>query len=550
MRQLRAALCSAVGFIALAAHAGTPYDAGHARHAKAVATFESLGLYWRPPSAPASGACEVQFRKAGERAWRRGLGLWYDPRNRECRGSLVHLEPGTSYEVQLSASGRAAAPLTASTWSNAFPIARVITLPAGTTHFEITQGGSAAGYVVYTGGPIDSANTQPFNLSIDASYVVVRGMTLKGAQRDAIRIRPGVHDVVIEDNDISGWGRYDHDNLAGWKIGVNNDAGIAALCGATPSVSRIVVQRNRIHDPRYGANSWSDGHPLGPQPIFFSRCGGNHVFRHNEIYSTEGHYFKDGIGGEDNFTDVGFPNADSDIYGNLIRNVWDDAIEAEGANRNVRIWGNYLDSTTTGVATTPTSIGPVYIFRNVYNRSRQLADRSLDADHRNVFAKSGGTSRWGGGRRYILHNTLLQAPPAEGATYPLGAGGGIRGTGARQLVTNTVSRNNIFQIWKARWPSYDQIGAGNDFAYDLYNGTANGIAIVNGIRGTPTYAPGNGPQSGSGGLYQLAPGSAGYDQGVRIANFNDDYVGSAPDIGAHEAGSPRMLFGVAAGTSP
>jgi hypothetical protein len=515
--------------------------------AKAVPTFEAMGLYWTPPSAPASGGCDVQYRKSGDTAWKSGLALWYDARNKECRGSLVYLTPGTSYDMQISGGGQSTT-LTASTWSENFPIAGVVTVPAGATSFAITQGGSPSGYVVYTGGPIDAANGQDFNLSINASYVIVRGMTLKGAQRDAIRIQPGVHDVVIEDNDISGWGRYDHTNLDGWQVGMDHDSGIAALCGSTPSVSRVVIQRNRIHHPRYGANSWSDGHPYGPQPIFFSQCGGNHVFRHNEIYSGDvAHYFKDGIGGEDNFSS-GFPNADSDIYGNRVQNVWDDAVEAEGADRNVRIWGNYFDSTTTGVASTAVGAGPIYIFRNVYNRSRQLYDTTLDGDDRNVFAKSGTTSQAGGGRRYILHNTLLQAAPPAGTTYSLGAGGGIRGTGSTQPVTNTVSRNNIFHIWKAWWASYDQIGSGNDFAYDLYSGTANGITIANGLQGAPTYADGNGPTSESGGMYQLAPGTAGYDQGARIPNFNDGFLGAAPDIGAHEGGSGRMLFGVAAGS--
>jgi hypothetical protein len=132
---------------------------------------------------------------------------------------------------------------------------------------------------------------------------------------------------------------------------------------------RVTVQRNKMHDPRYSANSWSDGHPAGPQGITFSYCGGNHVLRWNEITGGSKH-LNDGMGGEDNFSTTGFPNRDSDIYGNSIQNTWDDAIESEGGNANVRIWGNYLNNTATGVATTATAIGPVYIFRNVFNRNK------------------------------------------------------------------------------------------------------------------------------------------------------------------------------------
>ena len=49
------------------------------------------------------------------------------------------------------------------------------------------------------------------------------------------------------------------------------------------------------------------------------------------------------------------------------------------AVRNVRVWGNYLDNTATGVSATPVAIGPIYIFRNVYNRSRERAQRNRPA---------------------------------------------------------------------------------------------------------------------------------------------------------------------------
>jgi hypothetical protein len=149
----------------------------------------------------------------------------------------------------------------------------------------------------------------------------------------------------------------------------------------------------------------------------------------------------------------------------------------------------------------------------------------------------------------VFHNTSLQ-PMQAGSSTGLGAGGGVQGTGNNAL-TNTVSRNNIFHIFKPNWESIVQNpgGWGNDVDYDLYNGViaAGPGAEAHGIKGTPIYERGQGWQSGAGGRYQLAPSSPGYDKGVRIPNFNDDYRGTAPDIGAHEAGSAPMTFGVAAG---
>src|SRR3954454_8545510 len=65
---------------------------------------------------------------------------------------------------------------------------------------------------------------------------------------------------------------------------------------------------------------------------------------------------------------TGFPGADSDIYGNIIRYCADDAIEADGGGMNVRIWGNYIDGTRTPFSFSPLSLGPTYLFRNVVDR--------------------------------------------------------------------------------------------------------------------------------------------------------------------------------------
>ena len=60
--------------------------------------------------------------------------------------------------------------------------------------------------------------------------------------------------------------------------------------------------------------------------------------------------------------------------------------------------------------------------------------------------------------------------------------------------------------------------------------------------GTPIYAAGNGWQSESNGMYQLAPSSPGFGRALRIPNFNDQFA--APDIGAHQSGTAAMQFGV------
>ena len=508
---------------------------------RAVPTYEAVGLYWSNPATASD--CSVQFRKQGASEWTAGLNLWYDASKGECRGSLVNLTPGTAYEAQLGANGAFSKAITFTTWSNSLPVAQTIKVPSGSTTLTLSAGGSASGYIVYdgTGSTLDAQNGAPTNINVNASYVIVRGFTLKGAQQHAILIDKNQHDVVIEDNDISGWGR-----TRDGTWGTDMDSGIRAIC-TSEELTRVTVQRNKIHDPRYPANSWSDGHPAGPQGITFSYCGGNHVFRWNEIYSSQNH-FNDAMGGEDNFSTGGFPNKDSDVYGNRIEMTWDDGLEIEGGDQNVRVWGNYLNNTATGIASTIDSVGPLYIFRNVYNRSRFYEKSSPDTDDRGPFFKSGSSADFGNGRRYIFHNTMLQ-PVQSGLQYTLGGGAGIGGTGNSQLVMNTVSMNNIYQVWKPTNGAFYQIGSDAQFSHDMTNAPSS--PEVGGIVATPQYASGSGWANEMGGMYQLAAGTPGYDQGARIPNFNDGFLGAAPDVGAAEAGAPAMKFGIAAaGATP
>jgi hypothetical protein len=390
---------------------------------------------------------------------------------------------------------------------------------------------------------------------INASYIILHGLKLRGARRHGILLAEGAHDVVIEDCDISQWGRLD----ASGDYGVNYDS---AIFSNSTALSRVTIQRNRIHDPRYGANDWSQpnpgnknssnmiNHSLGPQGVTFFNSAGNHVIRYNEIYTDENHCFNDGLGGGANFSDRGFPNADSDIYGNYIAGVCDDAIESEGANRNVRIWDNLIDRTFVVIGAATTSIGPLYVWRNISGRSR-LERKAADSDtvRRGTFLKVGGMTgpdgkRYGDGQINLFHNTLLQPSPGDTRRLGLGVGAAIRAS-SEGPVRNVVSRNNIFRIAN---PASSVISNRNGFRnsdhdYDLYMGnidTSPGQER-SGIEGSQLFSWSN-----------LAPGVPIYaegvlvDRGTRLPNFNDCFSGSAPDLGALEEGECR-IFGVSGG---
>jgi hypothetical protein len=518
----------------------TPPSTPSSGKVSAVSTFNSISLYWSGVGG-SSVACNVLYRLSGSQTWKDGLPLYYDTRtiggrSPEYRGSLVYLSPGSTYEVLLSA-GKDSNYLKVSTWSETFPVASITNLTSPTT---ISSGGTASGYKVFTG----SINGGTNNIYINAPYVIIRGMTLTGAGEDAIVIGPNAHHVVIEGCDISGWGYV--------GMGSNNQAAvrIKGLSYNASNVKQIIVQRNKIHDSRDPGSGWDAGstHALGPNGINFEVPGGNNVIRYNTVKSDDpNRRFMDGIGGADNFTTQGFPGPDSDIYGNLVDGIWDDAIEVEGGGMNVRVYNNFVNNTFTGIASATCAIGPLYIFNNISNVGQRLhgvSNGTLDSEDRGPFNKCGSqdaTVR--GGRTYLFHNTVLQ-PTQSGFNNPRGLDGGIVDNGGP--LTNVVSMNNIWTsaytgkggLPIAMWQGGGQNCTSNN---DLLspNSTNGTFTIINRITGTPKYLNAITLTLNVAGYY-LAPGSPGQGKAAYIPGFNQP----GADLGAEQTGQPPIKFGI------
>ncbi len=523
-------------------------------------TFHCIGLYWSPDDGAADNLCEVYYRKAGSADWQQAMNLWFDDqphsgassRTNEYRGSIVNLYPGTEYEIKLSLQSGTDEMLTVTTWDENFKIKKIVELPAGESNqmLELEEGGSAEeGYVLYAPPDgqetiIDVQDQESYCVSIKKSWIILRGLKLRGAKQHGILLG-NVHDVVIEECDISGWGRVGAD---GW--GENFDS---AIYSNSSGVERIIIQRNKIHNPRSDANSWEeDGHPEGPQGITLVNGRGYYVIRYNEIWGDQDHYYNDSMGEYHNFSYAGFPNRDSDIYCNKISHCWDDAIEAEGANMNVRIWSNLLDSTYMALGVATTSLGPNYIFRNVSYFSQRAPEPVNKYTRNGAFIKLGNeNTEYTRGKMNVFHNTIAQPPSPWGQSNikTNGCESGLQCTGDAKHQTNITGRNNILHVnnYAGDKSSINMADAvpSNDFDYDMYNGKipdirgieAYGIKLA--LLEGPTYDPSNGPLE-----FFLAPGTRGHDEGQVIANFNDNYEGVAPDIGAFESGRPALVWGV------
>lgn len=525
-----------------------PVTAADAREPSAVPTYECVGLRWKPAGGATDNACSVSYRASGEKDWREAMPLWFDPNDHpgspenslEYRGSIIGLKSGTDYEVKLNlAKGGTEKLVKFKTWSDSFPVAKTVTLTASSPQpLVITEGGSKEkGFVVYTSAPgvvLDGKDTADNNIEVNAPFVILRGLTMKNAKVSGVKLGE-VQDVVIEDCDISGWGR-----IADGVFGANLDA---AIYSKAPSLERITIQKCRLHHPRSNANSWTEErmhdkkmtkHPIGPQGITFIGCKGNLVIRHNKIYSDAEHKFNDGMGETHNFSYGGFPNRDSDIYDNDVSNVYDDGVEIEGADLNVRIWGNRFDDVYGAVGAATSSLGPLYIFRNVMNSSRKGPKDDSDSNKGAYLVKLGTENEvFAKGKIYIFHNTMLQPPARPGNSGTSGGNAGLLATGPTKHQINITSRNNILYVREGdRTVVKDYFkDPTNDYDYDLYNGTisAGDGAEKNGIKAAPQY------DTSKPGQFPLKPGSPGVDAGVRIPNFNDDFGGKGPDVGAFES---------------
>jgi len=512
----------------------------------AVPTFHCIGLYWSPPGGGPGKKVLVRFREAGKRRWRDGLPMRYNPVDTpECRadyrGSIVNLTPGVRYEIRLALEGtRVEARLAAATWSENFPVGSVVRVKGGKKTLFVKRSGKPTGYVLYDGrgAVIDTGNSADIGVVVEASYVIIRGLTVRNVRKHGIRIMKGrhVHHIVIEDCDISKWGSRD-------KTGFGR-GGQAGIFSNNKDLHAVVIQRCRIHHPSWDTNSWAEKHrtyhPDGPQAVEFWDSKGNHVIRYNEIWSDPDHYFNDILGAGHNGSYRGFPTADTDIYCNYLANCWDDGIEAEGGNQNVRIWNNYIENTFMIIGNAATSIGPLYVWRNVSGRSYTPPGSAWNLTH-GCFLKMGypASEKLMTGHTYVFNNTIFQ-PKGEGAN---GLGGGSK------VIKHCVSRNNILHVRKedTRSISTSRRSRDNDFDYDLVSARFPKGHEKHGIRGKPRYVPGAGFSfAKKTGIFQLVPGSPGYDAGVVIPNFCEVFTGRAPDMGAHEAGTPPMVFGVKA----
>lgn len=213
-----------------------------------------------------------------------------------------------------------------------------------------------------------------------------------------------------------------------------------------------------------------------------------------------------------------------DVYRNRMRRIGDDGLEPEGACVNNRFWDNSVDEVHNGVSLAPITWGPVFVVRNRFTDYTQSG-----------FKVSNDSS----GPVFLYHNTCFTDRPDN------------NGMNVSGPFANMTFRNNIVRGTRYALEVTFTLPAGNDLDYDNWFTT----------RGAPwvkwdnvkyddltdwcsaASQECNGHQTAPGLLdpvafaFGLDSGSTNIDAGILVEGINDDYTGTAPDIGYREFGS-------------
>jgi len=248
-----------------------------------------------------------------------------------------------------------------------------------------------------------------------------------------------------------------------------------------------------------------------------------------------------------NLTPMGPPSKvrthETDFYNNIIINVCDDLIEADGQCRNLRIFRNKMSNFLSGISIAQGYIGPTYVVYNEITGAGNSSAVRLPPHYEGFPIKTNGGTRHGTtGWAFFYHNTCYTSVP------------------------NT----NAFRVQVAKWRKLvlaNNIWQGTRDGFVFWRDAVSPITMTNDIihadtgvllkirkktyatkpeaqRRLPFFAgaivtnPGLvDPRRGK---FGLGPDSPAADQAVVIPGINDQrFSGIGPDIGAHEYGLRR-----------
>jgi MYXO-CTERM domain-containing protein len=527
-------------------------------------TSQGISIEWAiSGDANNNGTVGVRYRESGATAWKTGMALSRVPAGTNSSGSfgsgngqwtnkhsgsLFDLDPGKTYEIELTltdpdggsmttmttastraipvaAANAATKMVTPSTFSSALSGAMpgdILLLGAGSyPAFTVSKSGAAGQPIVIRGASVDTVTIGGRVTMSDRQYVYLENVTVMGEVRMS-----GASNSVVR----------------GCRIRTTSS-------GITFQIGNSVPRNNTIVDNDVvGGAMWIDsmlsvdGYD-GGEGIEFT--GSGHVICFNHIKD-----FRDDISLME--YDEAFEQTSIDICNNDIEEATDDGIESDSAMGNVRIFRNRIRNCFQGISAQPDLGGPTYYVRNaLYNVLYS------------PFKFHNGTVG-----DVVLHNTVVKCGDAYGcyagetwkrATFRNNVFIGGMGGGTYGGYDNGTGR--VLQLGDADATctfDYDGLGAIGISGFSGKIGStsfsslatlksntteAHAVQVDMSIFATPPAFPSNPYPPKPVADLRLAAGAAAVDKGVVIPGLDEDFAGTAPDLGAYEVGAALPTYG-------
>ncbi|HEY6391085.1 MAG TPA: chondroitinase-B domain-containing protein, partial [Bryobacteraceae bacterium] len=511
-----------------------------------------------------NAAVTVRYRQTGASTWRQGLPLFrVHPENTalwtvapQFAGSVFDLRPNTSYDIELHLTDpdgpvdqifmltTATRPVPAdplnprlvnvsdvnglnSALQGAQP-GDVITLAdglynvgsiyffgSGTAQNPIVVRGASQDGTVLDGGNCASCNI----IEVYGSYVHIERMTLQNAQR-AIRFQTAgstgnvVRRVHIK-NTIMAIG--DRQNQTDFYICDNQVEG-------------------RLTWPlTYGSDGGAHGSDDG-----LVVAGSGHVVCHNRISG-----YADAMQINQNGSRA------NDFYGNEVLYTYDDGIELDSSEGNVRCFRNRFTNTFDTISLQPILGGPAYVLRNIVVNvaGEQMKFHSLGttppqetngtlayhntfvSPDRDLYMNTPAPTH-----HFRIENNLFVGP-AQLAGYAFEWGGPID-DGLFDYNGYFSDGWFVFNFLGIGYRNFPNFAAAQTAGIETHGRLLNQPIFASGLIAPASYTAFLAPQD-----VTLASASNAVDRGLVLPNVNDGYTGAAPDLGAVESGCPVPLYG-------
>ena len=341
-------------------------------------TFASCSVSYRSAR---RNALRLEFRRRGAQGWSEAFAPHYYPETEEYRGSIVHLEEDSAYEVRFVEGGRVVAGGSFRTWLSDVPVARTVWLDPARTEFPVvvSDRGRPDGWVRYAvrGGKLVNRAAAHTFIVTNAAYVVFDDMDIHGGEAgDVFHMRDSTG-VRLRNLDIHDWGEARVPDFSERKKGRClpvkhkwNTGWSQPAIRIGPGMKEVVVERCWVHDPKECGNSWYYSHPYGPTAVNMQCPEGSTVLRWNDFIGSDDRRWNDAVASIENFKENGGFNRDADVYGNYMCFAADDGIELDGGQRNIRVWGNRFDMSFTGVSVQGNTVSPSYVWSNIIGGCR------------------------------------------------------------------------------------------------------------------------------------------------------------------------------------